>query len=129
VSPIGGEGCTARRARCVEWLARASHDGDQHLSRHDKVMMRKGTGNKYEMPCCGFHKILKVIRNGTVRLRFGFLTATINVVKYEMTFNGSHKILKVITNGTVRLHFGFLTDTIKVDVSNPTKKLLLHSWG
>jgi hypothetical protein len=49
--------------------------------------------------------------------------------KYEMTFNGSHKILKVITNGTVRLHFGFLTDKIKIDVSNPEKKLLLHSWG
>jgi hypothetical protein len=32
-----------------------------YLSRHDKVVMRKGTGNKYEMPCCGFHKILKVI--------------------------------------------------------------------
>jgi hypothetical protein len=30
VSPIGGEGYTARRARCIEWLTRASHDGDQH---------------------------------------------------------------------------------------------------
>jgi hypothetical protein len=30
VSPIGGEGCTARRARCIEWPARASRDGDQH---------------------------------------------------------------------------------------------------
>jgi hypothetical protein len=27
-----------------------------NLSRHDKVMMRKGTGNKYELPCCGSHK-------------------------------------------------------------------------
>jgi hypothetical protein len=90
--------------------------------------MRKGTGNKYELPCCGSHKILKVITNETVRLCFGFLTDTINIVKYEMTFNGSHKILKVITNGTLRLHFGFLTDTIKIDVSKPTKKLLLHSW-
>jgi hypothetical protein len=91
-------------------------------------MMRKSTGNKYELPCCGSHKILKVITNGTVRPHFGFLTDTINIVKYEMPFNGSHKILKVITNGTVRLHFGFLTDTIKIDVSNPKKKLLLHSW-
>jgi hypothetical protein len=99
-----------------------------YLSRHDKVMMRKGTGNKYEMPCCGFHKILKVITNGTVRLCFDFLTDTINIVKNEMTFNGSHKILKVITNGTVRLPFGFRIDTIDI-VSNPTKKLLLHSWG
>jgi hypothetical protein len=65
-----------------------------YLSRHDKVMMRKGTKNKYEIPCCGFYKILKVI-----------------------------------TNGTVRLHFGFLTDTIKIGGSNPTNKLLLHSWG
>ncbi len=53
----------------------------------------------------------------------------VDLTKYEMTFNGSHKILKVITNGTVRFHFGFLTDTIKIDVSNPKKKLLLHSWG
>jgi hypothetical protein len=57
-------------------------------------MMRKGTENKYELTCCG-----------------------------------SHKILKVITNGIVRPHFGFLTDTINIDVSNPKKKLLLHSWG
>jgi uncharacterized beta-barrel protein YwiB (DUF1934 family) len=90
-------------------------------------MMRKGTGNKYELPCCGSHKMLKVITNGTVRLHSGFLTDTINIVKYEMPFNGSHKILKVITNGTVRLRFGFLTDTINI-VSKPTKKLLLHSW-
>jgi hypothetical protein len=53
----------------------------------------------------------------------------VDLTKYEMTFNGSHKILKVIKNGTVRLHFGFLTDTKKIDVSNPKKKLLLHSWG
>jgi uncharacterized beta-barrel protein YwiB (DUF1934 family) len=79
-------------------------------------------------PLNGSHKILKVITNGTVRLHFGFLTDTINIVKYEMPFNGSHKILKVITNGTVRLRFGFFTDTINI-VSNPTKKLLLHSWG
>jgi hypothetical protein len=49
--------------------------------------------------------------------------------KYEVPFNGSHKILKVITNGTVRLLFGFLTDTIKIVISNPAKKLQLHSWG
>jgi hypothetical protein len=49
--------------------------------------------------------------------------------KYEVPFNKSYKILKVITNGTVRLHFGFLTDMIKIVVSNPTKKLQLHSWG
>jgi putative sterol carrier protein len=84
---------------------------------------------KYEMTFNGSHKILKVITNGTVRPHFGFLFYTINIVKYEMTFNGSHKILKVITNGTVRLRFGFLTDTIKIDVPNPKKKLLLHSWG
>jgi hypothetical protein len=84
---------------------------------------------KYELPCCGSHKILKAITNGTVHPHFGFLIDTIYIVKNEMTFNGSHKILKVITNGTVRFHFGFLTDTIKIDVSNPKNKLLLHSWG
>jgi hypothetical protein len=53
----------------------------------------------------------------------------VDLTKCEMTFNGSHKILKVITNGTVRFHFGSLNDTMKIDVSNPKKKLLLHSWG
>jgi hypothetical protein len=43
---------------------------------NDKVMMRKGTKNKYEVPFNGSHKILKIITNGTVRLRFGFLTDT-----------------------------------------------------
>jgi hypothetical protein len=80
-------------------------------------------------PVVDLTKILKVITNGTVRPHFGFLIDTTKIVKNEMTFNGSHKILKVITNGTVRLHFGFLTDTIRIDVSNPKKKLLLHSWG
>jgi hypothetical protein len=73
---------------------RKKNSSPSYLSRHDKVMMRKGTGNKYELPCCGSHKILKVITNGTVRLRSGFLTDTINIVKYEMPYNGSHKILK-----------------------------------
>jgi hypothetical protein len=82
-------------------------------------MMRKGTENRYELPCCGSHKILKVITNGTVRPHFGFLTDTINIVKYEMTFNGSHKILKVITNGTVRLDFGFLTYQTLKETSAP----------
>jgi hypothetical protein len=47
---------------------------------NDKVMMRKGTKNKYEVPFNGSHKILKVITNGTVHLRFGFLTNTIKTV-------------------------------------------------
>jgi hypothetical protein len=119
----------ASKQRFMKKIKTKLFSSPSYLSRHDKVMMGKGTGNKYELPCCGSHKILKVITNETVRLRFGFLTDTINIVKYEMTFNGSHKILKVITNGTVRLHFGFLTGTIKIDVSNPKKKLLLHSWG
>ena len=91
-------------------------------------------------PVVDLTKILKVITNGNVHPHFGFLINTIknrkkmrypvvDLTKYEMTFNGSHKILKVITNGTVRFHFGFLTDTIKINVSNPKKKLLLHSWG
>jgi hypothetical protein len=45
-----------------------------YLSINDKVMMPKGTENKYEVPINGSLKMLKVITNGTVRLRFGFLT-------------------------------------------------------
>jgi hypothetical protein len=117
------------KQRFIKKIKTKKSSSPSYLSRHDKVMKRKGAGNKYELPCCGSHKKFKVITNETERLRFGFLTDTINIVKYEMTFNGSHKILKVITNGTVLLHFGFLTDMIKIDVSNPKKKLLLHSWG
>jgi hypothetical protein len=39
-----------------------------------KVTLRKGTGNKYEAPFTGPHKLLKVNTNGTVRLRVGSVT-------------------------------------------------------
>jgi hypothetical protein len=46
----------------------------------DKVMLRKGgTENKYEAPFSGPHKILKVNTNGTVRLRVGSVTDTVNI--------------------------------------------------
>ena len=46
---------------------------------NDKVMLRKGTENKYEAPFSGPHQILKVNTNGTVRLRVGSVTDTINI--------------------------------------------------
>ena len=46
-------------------------------------MMRKGTENKYEAPFSGPHKILKVNTNGTVRLRVGSVTDTINIRRIE----------------------------------------------
>ena len=46
---------------------------------HDKVMLRKGTENKYEGPNSGPHEILQVNMNGTVRLQVGAVTDTINI--------------------------------------------------
>jgi hypothetical protein len=49
----------------------------------DKVMSRKGTENKYDAPFSGPHKILKVNTNGTVRLRVGSVTDTVNIRRIE----------------------------------------------
>jgi hypothetical protein len=46
---------------------------------NDKVMLRKGTENKYESPFSGPHKILKANMNGTVRLHVGSVTDTVNI--------------------------------------------------
>ena len=46
---------------------------------NDKVMLQRGTKNKYEAPFSGPHKILKVNTNGTVRLPVGSVTDTINI--------------------------------------------------
>jgi hypothetical protein len=50
---------------------------------NDKVMLRKGTEHKYESPYSGPHTILKVNTNGTVRLRVGSVTDTINIRRIE----------------------------------------------
>jgi hypothetical protein len=50
---------------------------------NDKVMLRKGTENKYEVPFSGPRKILKVNANGTVRLRVGSVTDTVNIRRIE----------------------------------------------
>ena len=49
----------------------------------DKVMLRKGTEYKYEAPYSGPHTILQVNTNGTVRLRVGSVTDTINIRRIE----------------------------------------------
>ena len=45
----------------------------------DKVMLRTGTENKYEQPYSGPYDILQVNKNGTVRLRMGSVTDTVNI--------------------------------------------------
>jgi hypothetical protein len=50
---------------------------------NDKVMLRKGTEYKYESPYSGPHTILQVNTNGTVRLRVGSVTDTINIRRIE----------------------------------------------
>jgi hypothetical protein len=46
-------------------------------------MLRKGTENKYEAPFSGPRKILKFNTNGTVRLRVGSVTDTVNIYRIE----------------------------------------------
>ena len=73
MSPIGGEGCTARRAgrptwrvpESVEWLARASRDGDQHTLTANGRRLAGGSGRvfrKYRVRIVGvwFHFVLDV---------------------------------------------------------------------
>ena len=45
----------------------------------DKVVLTKGTENKYETPQSGPHTILEVFDNGTVRLQVGSVVDTYNI--------------------------------------------------
>ena len=45
----------------------------------DKVLLKRGTENKYEAPYKGPYHILKINDNGTVRLKVGAVTDTYNV--------------------------------------------------
>ena len=49
----------------------------------DKVLLRVGTENKYEQPYAGFHTITRVFMNGTVRLRMGDVTDTVNIRRLQ----------------------------------------------
>lgn len=49
----------------------------------DRVMLRKGSENKYEQPYSGPHSILQVNTNGTVRLQMGAITDTINIRRID----------------------------------------------
>ena len=48
-----------------------------------KVLVRKGTENKYEQPFAGPYTILKVNQNGTVELQMGAITDTVNIRRIE----------------------------------------------
>jgi len=50
---------------------------------NDQVMLRKGTENKYDRSYSGPHTIIQVNTNGTVRLRVGSVTDTINIRRIE----------------------------------------------
>ena len=45
----------------------------------DKVLLKRGTENKYESPYEGPYSILKIHDNGTVRLQRGAVTDTVNI--------------------------------------------------
>lgn len=49
----------------------------------DRVMLKKGSENKYEQPYSGPHTILHVGKNGTVRLQIGAIFDTINIRRIE----------------------------------------------
>jgi hypothetical protein len=58
---------------------------------NDKVMLRS-TGNKYEAPFSGPHKILKVITNGTVPLCVGSVTDMIDICRIKLYKESSDSI-------------------------------------
>jgi hypothetical protein len=72
----------------------------------DKVMLRKGTKNKYEAPFSGPHKILKVNTNGTVRLRVGSVTDTVNIRRIE-PYPIFISLLNVLLKLTIIIHQHF----------------------
>jgi len=45
----------------------------------DKILLKKGTEFKYEQPYSGPHEIVKVNKNGTVRIQKGVVTETVNI--------------------------------------------------
>ena len=47
----------------------------------DKVLLKRGTENKYEAPYKGPYKILKVLTNGTVRFKVNSVTDTYNICR------------------------------------------------
>ena len=49
----------------------------------DKVLLAKGTEYKYEQPYSGPHTIENVFNNGTVRLRVGAVSSTVNIRRIE----------------------------------------------
>ena len=56
---------------------------------NDKVMLRLGTENKYETPFVGPYIIEQVHTNGTVRLRMGSVTDTLNIRRIEPYFEST----------------------------------------
>ena len=48
-----------------------------------KVLLKKGTENKYEQPYSGPHLIQEVRMNGTVRLQMGAVTDTVNIRRLQ----------------------------------------------
>jgi hypothetical protein len=49
----------------------------------DRVVLAKGTEYKYEQPYSGPHTIEQVFNNGTVRLRVGAVSSTVNIRRIE----------------------------------------------
>ena len=65
-----------------ENLTRREH----HYKTGDKVLLKRGTENKYESPYEGPYSILKIHDNGTVRLQRGAVTDTINIRRIKPFF-------------------------------------------
>ena len=55
-------------------------------------MLKIGTENKYEQPNSGPHTIVGVHTNGTVRLRIGAVTDTVNIRRIESYKQSPHSI-------------------------------------
>ena len=52
---------------------------DHEYHEGDKILLRTGTENKYEQPYSGPHPILRINNNGTVCIKKGAVTETVNI--------------------------------------------------
>ena len=49
------------------------------IKQGDKILLRRGTENKYEVPYSGPHHVLEVYDNGTMRIQKGAVAEIVNI--------------------------------------------------
>ena len=71
----------------TENRTRHSHKYEQG----DKILLRRGTENKYEVPYSGPHLVLEAYDNGTLRIQKGAVAETINIRRATPFYEPHHQ--------------------------------------